>query len=81
MRRNGQGPRKSFVNPTVQTKYPAILRYKDYLDCYHLCMECCHILTLPYQVGEAVAERFTRLMENIQQGQLGELELSGQPLE
>ena len=33
-----------------------------------------------YQVGEVVAERFTRLMENIQRGQLAELEFSSQPL-
>ena len=70
-----------FLNPTIQTKFPCeFCGTRDYLDCYHLCMECCHILTLPYQVGEAVAERFTKLMENIQQGQLGDLEFTGQPL-
>ena len=75
-----QGSR--FVNPTVQTKYPCeFCGTRDYLDCYHLCMECCHILTLPYQVGEVVAERFTRLMERIRQGQLDDLKFSGQPLE
>ena len=31
-----------FVNPTVQTKYPCeFCGTRDYLDCYHLCMECC----------------------------------------
>ena len=75
-----QGSR--FTNPTVQSKYPCeFCGTRDYLDCYHLCMECCHILALPYQVGAVVAERFTRLMENIQQGQLGDLKFSGQPLE
>ena len=71
-----------FASPTIQTKYPCeFCGTRDYLDCYHLCMECCYILTLPFQVGEVVAEQFTRLMENIQQGQLGELEFSRQALE
>ena len=72
---------RRFANPTVQSKYPCeFCGTRDYLDCYHLCMECCRILTLPYQAGEVVAERFTRLTENIQQGHLGDLEFSGQPL-
>ena len=71
-----------FLNPTIQTKYPCeFCGTRDYLDCYHLCMECCHILTLPYQVGEVVAERFTRLVEGIQQGQVVDLEFSSLPLE
>ena len=75
-----QGSR--FVNPTLQTKYPCeFCGTRDYLDCYHLCMECCHILTLPYQMGEVVAERFTRLVEDIQQGQVVESEFSSLPLE
>ena len=64
-----------FVNPTIQTKYPCeFCGTRDYLDCYHLCLECCLILTLPFQVGEVVAERFTSLMEKVEQGQVGNLE-------
>ena len=52
---NDQGSR--FVNPTVQTKYPCeFCGTRDYLDCYHLCMECCQTLTLPYQVLTGVCK-------------------------
>ena len=71
-----------FLNPTVQTKYPCeFCGTRDYLDCYHLCLECCLMLTLPFQVGGVVAKRFTELMEKIERGQVGDLESTRLSLE
>ena len=55
-----------FAHPTIQSRYPCeFCGTRDYIDCYHLCMECCRGLTLPYQIGGIIQERFIGLMKQI----------------